>query len=139
TYFQEQREEQAQTGSLMSVHPRKPEKSLSATLFGFSYGPPILFAIPTSCSYKPQTPFAPAQSGQPLPADTFALSGQEPRKEPLHPLITIDGYAVRAGKYQKDAQTGKRTYSLTLAHHPDPDNRKEVIYYDLVAEDEKAD
>src|SRR6266852_2156262 len=35
---------------------RKPEKSLSATLFGFSSDPCILSAIPIPCSYSPHTP-----------------------------------------------------------------------------------
>jgi hypothetical protein len=35
---------------------QKPEKSMSAQLIGFPYDPFFLFAIPTSCSYRPQTP-----------------------------------------------------------------------------------
>ena len=49
--------------------------------------------------------------------------------------ITIEGYPVHAHSYDKE----KQHYNLTIAHHPNPKDRKEVVYYDLVAEGEKAE
>lgn len=53
--------------------------------------------------------------------------------------VTIEGYPVRPGKYVNDEQTGKRSYELTIAHHPNLQNRKQSVYYTLVAEGDKAD
>ena len=36
---------------------QKPRKSMPVQLVGFSYGPCILLAIPSFCSYEPQTPY----------------------------------------------------------------------------------
>lgn len=52
-----------------------------------------------------------------------------------HPLITIEGVPIRGARYNKE----KRTYSLTIAHHPNAENRKEAVYYNIVAEGEKAE
>lgn len=50
------------------------------------------------------------------------------------PPITIEGYPVGPHKYDRD----KQHYALTIAHHPNPSDRKEVLYYDLIADGEKA-
>lgn len=55
------------------------------------------------------------------------------------PPITIEGYPVRAGKYTLDETTGERQYKLIVAHHPNPKDRKQVIYYELTADGEKAE
>lgn len=85
--------------------------------------------------------FTPVQVSAPLSNEAVALSGQEARKAPEHPPITIEGFPVRSAKVEKDEKTGKvQSYSLTLAHHPNPDRRKEeVVYYEVVAEGEKAE
>jgi hypothetical protein len=75
-----------------------------------------------------------------LPETTTLLATGETKQAPEHPAITIEGFPVCGAKYDKDEKTGKRTYSLTLAHHPDPNRRKEeVVYYEIVAEGDKAE
>ncbi len=65
----------------------------------------------------------------------FEFGTQEPKEASEYPPITIEGYPVGPHKYNKET----RHYSLTIAHHPNPNNRKgEVVYYDLVADGEKA-
>ncbi len=72
----------------------------------------------------------------------------QPRTEPLavtqeqlltqeageYPEITIEGWPVRAGHYDRD----KHTYHLRIAHHPNPNDRETGVFYDLLASGEKA-
>ncbi len=64
----------------------------------------------------------------------------EPEPTPEHPPITIEGYPISPATYEKDKQTGKAVvYKLTIAHHPDPSDRKKAIYYDIRADGDKAE
>jgi hypothetical protein len=65
--------------------------------------------------------------------------GEEQEKTPEHPPITLEGYPVRPAKYTVDESTGKKAYKLIIAHHPNPKERKQVVYYDLAAEGAKAE
>lgn len=88
----------------------------------------IHVALPGNKTGQPPEPF---QTQEAKPGE---LPSTDEAKEP--PPITIEGYPVRSAKY--DAE--KQRYSLTIAHHPNPHDRKnEVVYYDLVAQGELAE
>jgi len=70
-----------------------------------------------------------AQSG-PQATQKELLAEQENE----HPPITIEGRSVRGASYDKE----KQTYRLVLAHHPNPNDLKEAVYYDLIAQGDKA-
>ncbi|GHO85202.1 hypothetical protein [Dictyobacter formicarum] len=68
------------------------------------------------------------------PSVTEQLPPMEATRQPEASPITLEGYPVRQAHFDKD----KRVFSLTIAHHPDPKDRKQVAYYELIAEGEKA-
>ncbi len=68
-------------------------------------------------------------------AETAQLPKIEQTTEPEHPPITLEGVPVRGAKYDRD----KQKYTLILAHHPDPANRKTAVYYEITAEGIKAE
>jgi hypothetical protein len=83
-----------------------------------------LFSAAVTPENRVHLVFAPAMVGSPLDSEAVARLGQEPRKEPEHPPITIEGFPVRGAKYDKDEKTGKRTYGLTIAHHPTEEKKR---------------
>jgi hypothetical protein len=70
------------------------------------------------------------EAGEPLPPQA-----QESMKPPEHPAITLEGNPAFKHKYDPK----KRTYLLRLAYHPNPRNTKEALFYNVVAQGEKAE
>ena len=58
--------------------------------------------------------------------------GKEVAVPPEHPAITIEGNPAFKHKLEKGR------YSLRLAYHPDPRNKADACFYNVVAEGEKA-
>lgn len=79
--------------------------------------------------------FTPSLLSSPDKTKPDFLPEMEQAKEPDYPPITLEGVPVRGAKFDRE----KQKYTLILAHHPDPKDRKIAVYYEITAEGLKAE
>jgi hypothetical protein len=137
------RQEVQRVGMPVIVYDRMHTVAVSrndkgSLLVRISAGDEHLFTAAVSADNDVHT-LTPGKKKQPAQRQAQPNNGDRPplaeQKELLPLPITIEGYPVRSAKYDEKEQR----FGLTIAHHPDPEDRKnKVVYYDLVAEGEKA-